>query len=256
MDLRVSLLQLDLIWEDAVANKSKIESLLEDTPESDLIILPEMFTTGFSMNAVLLSEPMDGPTIDWMRNLSKEKNAAITGSLIISEEGKYYNRLLWVEPDGSVQTYDKRHLFSMAREHETYTAGSERLIVDWRGWRICPLVCYDLRFPVYSRNTSAYDLLIYVANWPAIRSYAWRTLLHARAIENQAYSIGVNRVGQDGNGYPYSGDSGIYAPGPRSCVLSLSHQESVQTLSLEREYLTDIRQKMPFLADRDHFDLR
>ena len=207
-DLNITLVQSDLHWHDQDVNRDmfsqKIESLSEDT---DLIILPEMFTTGFTMEAEQYAEEMDGATLQWMKKMSHKTQAVITGSIIIKEGGSYFNRLIWMRSDGTYDTYDKRHLFAMAGEHEHYTAGQSRLIIDIEGWRICPLVCYDLRFPVWARNNDEYDVLIYTANWPSMRAAHWNKLLVARAIENQSYVAGVNRVGTDGKGYPYDGDS-------------------------------------------------
>ncbi|MEM1328512.1 MAG: amidohydrolase [Bacteroidota bacterium] len=253
--LTVTLLQTQLHWESLSENIAQFEqffSQLED--ETDLIILPEMFTTGFSMNTVDLAESMDGKSVAWMAQQSEKYDAAVVGSLIIQENDKYYNRLIFMRPDGTLDRYDKRHLFGMAGEDETYTAGMTRLQVEWRGWQICPLICYDLRFPVWSRNTSDYDLLLYIANWPMTRSFHWKSLLIARAIENQSFTIGVNCVGKDGNGYLYSGDSTIISPAGE--ILFQAHDREVtQTQVLEKTELKRVRRRLPFLADRDHFDI-
>lgn len=253
--LRVSLVQSILKWESKEANLSNFANKLAPLKnQTDLIILPEMFTTGFSMNAAKMAESPAGETLIWLKQQAKGLNAAITGSYIVEEEGKYYNRLVFVLPNGDFQTYDKRHLFTLAKEHHTYQAGTERLIVEWKGWKICPLVCYDLRFPVWSRNTEDYDLLIYVANWPETRSAHWKTLLNARAIENQCYTIGVNRVGEDDNGLVYSGDTSLidyYG----SIVHQCSKVESVFTTSLSKEALQHFRSKLNFLPDRDTFHI-
>ncbi|MEL6660677.1 MAG: amidohydrolase, partial [Bacteroidota bacterium] len=207
-ELKLALVQADLIWENASRNRDKFERLLAGlSPGTDIVVLPEMFSTGFSMEPQRLAEPMDGPTITWMREKAATLGAVITGSVIIEEGGKYFNRLLWITPDGELEQYNKRHLFTLAGEEKVYTAGTEQLVLTYRDWKIMPLVCYDLRFPVWSRNQFQYDLLLYVANFPDKRGFAWRTLLQARAIENQSYTIGLNRVGTDGNGIYYAGDS-------------------------------------------------
>jgi predicted amidohydrolase len=212
-----------------------------------------MFTTGFSMAASELAEAHDdSPTLEWMREQAAKLDAAITGSVIISDEGRYFNRLYWVEPAGRVLHYDKKYRFTLAGEHRHYAAGSERLLVDYRGWRICPLICYDLRFPEWSRNDPAdpFDLLIYVASWPRPRAHDWRTLLAARAIENQCYVAGVNRVGEDGNGLSYRGDSCLIDPGPAGVVATVAEVASVVTASIDRERLLALRRLLPFLQDQ------
>lgn len=253
-DLRVTLLQTNIIWEDPEANLAHYFGLMAGLSGStDLIILPEMFTTGFTMNPADNAEPMDGPAMQWMARQAAATGAVVTGSLVIEEGGKYYNRLIWMLPDGSYQTNDKRHRFAMAGEHEHYEAGSERLIVTYKGWRICPLICYDLRFPVWSRNDDAYDLLIYTANWPDKRSYDWVTLLKARAIENQCYTIGVNRVGTDASGLNYNGDSCVIDPGWLRTLYHVEQVEAVHTEVLSAKHLAEVRRKLPFLRDRDGF---
>lgn len=254
--LVVAIVQADLVWEDIEANKLMFRRKIEQlSSEVDLIVLPEMFTTGFTMNADPLAEPAEGPSLEWMREIALERNTAITGSIIVTEEGNYFNRLYFVFPDGSFKKYDKRHTFTLAGEHEVYQAGKERLLLLYKGWKICPLVCYDLRFPVWSRNTEAYDLLLYVANWPAARIVAWDTLLKARAIENLCYCVGVNRVGQDGNGHPYLGHSAIF-----DClgaqVSQLDYEgEFQQEVVLEKTHIDDIRVRLKFLQDGDSFTL-
>jgi len=213
-DLTVTLIQAELFWEDIPANLAtfdkKIDSIAEKT---DLIILPEMFTTGFSMNAAKLAETMNGSSVSWILSRSKAKNTDIMGSVIIEEEGKYYNRLLWAKPDGTLMTYDKKHLFRMTGEHEVFTPGSKLLTVTVKGWKLRPFICYDMRFPIWNRNIdNQYDLAIYIANWPEKRASHWKILMPARAVENQCYVIGVNRVGTDGNGFAYSGDSSASDP--------------------------------------------
>ncbi|WP_300435193.1 amidohydrolase [Christiangramia sp.] len=254
--LNIAFIQANLNWEDAEANRKlfseEIDKISEDV---ELIILPEMFTTGFSMKAEKLAEETEADTLTWMRKIAKEKSSAVTGSVIISENSNYYNRLFFVFPDGSYKLYDKRHTFTLAKEDQTYTAGTERLIVDYNGWKICPLICYDLRFPVWARNTVDYDLLLYVANWPEKRVNAWDALLKARAIENMAYCIGVNRTGEDGDGYVYNGHSAAYDPlGIELTELNRS-DEFIAEFSIEKESLKEVRTKLKFLQDRDSFTL-
>lgn len=254
--LTLTIVQTTLHWHDADANRKMFsDKLAAAAPKTDLIVLPEMFTTGFSMNAVELAEEPEGSTLQWMQQEAAKHKAVVTGSVITKEEDKYFNRLLWVCPDGSYAKYDKRHLFRMAKEHHTYTAGKERLIVELNGWRICPLVCYDLRFPVWSRNTgNDYDLLIYVANWPKPRNQAWRTLLQGRAIENLTYVAGVNRVGIDGNGHPYSGDSAIIHPKGYP-LLETTEAEGIHTITIDKKELEDFRTAFPAHLDADVFNL-
>lgn len=259
--LRVTTIQTDLFWEDKKANLEKFDNLLANDLQTDIVILPEMFTTGFSMNPEPFAEPMNGETMIWLHQKARQLNAAITGSFIATEivNGKnvFFNRLVFMQPDGNFSYYDKKHLFSLAGEHQFYTAGSERVLIDWRGWRICPLICYDLRFPVWSRNRvqSPYDLLIYVANWPQRRVKAWESLLIARAIENQCFTIGVNRIGNDGNGLPHSGSTSVIDfSGER--LYFLSGTEGVETITLSKENLRNFRKNLPFLADQDNFEFK
>jgi len=252
--MKISLIQTSLAWENPKENRQHFTQLINTIHDTDLIILPEMFTTGFTMNSAAVAEPMDGETVMWMKQLSAEKNCAITGSLVIGGGGRYYNRLLFVEPEGKIHTYDKRHLFTLAGENKTYTKGINRTIIEYRGWKICPLVCYDLRFPVFSRNTEDYDLLLYVANWPEPRIAAWDALLKARAIENMCYVAGVNRIGQDNNGHNYPGHSVV--------IDYLGHtlgeeqeEEMVLTIVLRKDLLNDTREKFGFVNDRDSFTL-
>ncbi|MDX5585850.1 MAG: nitrilase family protein, partial [Aureibaculum sp.] len=209
--LTIALVQTDLVWENPKQNKINISNEIDALSENmDLIILPETFTTGFTMNPYDFAETMNGEVILWLKSVATTKNTAITGSLIIKENGKYYNRLVFVFPSGEIQIYDKRHTFTFAGEDKVFTAGDNKLIVDYRGWKICPLICYDLRFPVWARNIENYDVLLYVANWPKPRINAWNTLLKARAIENMCYCVGVNRVGVDSRGNTYTGNSAVY----------------------------------------------
>lgn len=220
----------------------------------DIIVLPEMFASGFTMNPQAVAEKMDGETVSWIQHLAKAKDCAITGSLVIEEDGKYYNRLLFVYPTGEIKWYDKRHLFTLAGEDKFYTAGTDKLIIEYKGFKICPLVCYDLRFPVFSRNTEDYDLLIYVANWPKLRVNAWDILLKARAVENMCYTIGVNRIGTDANNHEYVGHSqtidylGNY-------ILEPQEADGVFIVELDKEKLLETRSKLAFLKDRDTFKI-
>lgn len=256
-DLRVALMQVPLVWEDAQANREALAEFLEPlVGEVDLIVLPEMFTTGFTMQPDGLEEEPQGPTLQWMQTWAARTGAMLMGSLIVRDQGHFRNRLLMVRPDGSADHYDKRHLFRMAGEHESYTGGQKRQLVEWKGWRICPQVCYDLRFPVWSRNRlgteDGYDLLVYVANWPERRVSHWKTLLQARAIENQSYVIGVNRVGEDGNGIAYSGDSAVVdALGKVLCTAT--DQIQVLRAVLHRESQDQYREKFPAWKDADSF---
>jgi predicted amidohydrolase len=258
-DLRVTLVQADLAWQDAVANRAQLAELIQPLAgTTDLIVLPEMFTTGFMMEPERWAEPANGPTVDWLRALAKETNAVIAGSVATQDGERYYNRLLWVTPQQVVRSYDKRHLFRMAKEHEHYSLGNDRIIVELNGWRICPLVCYDLRFPVWSRNGSgdrSYDLLIYVANWPERRRYAWQALLRARAIENLCFCVGVNRVGVDGVNIAYSGDS-VALDYLGQALTESSERPFVQTVRLNYQALSDFRQRFPAHLDADAFELK
>lgn len=255
-DLKIALIQADLAWENSVQNRANFTDTIHAISEEiDLIVLPEMFNTGFTMDPQDVAETMEGETINWLKNIAKEKNCAITGSLIIQEDNKYYNRLVFIFPQGEIKTYDKRHTFTLAGEDKVYTAGKKKLIVDYKGWKICPLICYDLRFPVWARNTEDYDLLIYVANWPKPRIAAWDALLKARAIENMTYCIGVNRVGFDANAYEYCGHSSVYDSLGNSISNIPEPIEDVGIVTLNAEYLKKSREKLQFLNDRDSFTL-
>lgn len=254
--MKIALIQTHLIWENALENRShlaqKITGFMEDV---DLIILPEMFSTGFTMNPKSVAETMKGETVTWLQHLAKAKNAAITGSLVIEENGNYYNRLVFVFPDGKMEHYDKRHLFSLAGENKEFTAVKSKLIVEYKGWKICPLICYDLRFPVFSRNENNYDLLIYVANWPNVRANAWNSLLQARAIENMSYTIGVNRIGMDENKNSYSGDSQI-VDSMGNFALEPQQSDEVFIVELDKKTQDQNRKKFGFLNDADEFELK
>jgi predicted amidohydrolase len=258
-DLRVTLVQAELAWLDPAANRERFaEKILPLAGTTDLIVLPEMFTTGFMMEPERWAEQANGHTVDWLRALAGKTQATITGSVATRDGDRYYNRLLWVAPNGAVSSYDKRHLFRMAKEHDHYSPGAERLIVELGGWRICPLVCYDLRFPVWSRNRPEkgnYDVLIYVANWPERRRHAWQTLLRARAIENLCYCVGVNRVGADGSNISHTGDS-VALDFIGQPLSELSERPFVQTVSLNHQALIDFRRKFPAHLDADEFELK
>ena len=258
--LSFSIIQTNLFWEDKGANLTHLEQKIMGIESyTEIIVLPEMFSTGFSMQPEIHAETMDGPTIDWMRRLSETKKAIITGSLIIKEEDKFYNRLIWMLPNGELGYYDKRHLFAFAGEDQHYTAGNKRLIASVKGWKINLQICYDLRFPVWARQTkgteSEYDVLLYVANWPEKRNHAWKTLLTARAIENQCVTIGVNRVGLDGNNNAHSGDSLIV--GPLGEVLyHCAYEEDVFNITLQKEEIANARSQFPFWKDADFFHIQ
>jgi omega-amidase len=253
--LRITTVQTALHWENIQMNLEIFSQKLTGLAgKTDLVILPEMFTTGFSMNGPALAEDMEGTAMQWMKAQAAALNAAITGSFIAKENGQFFNRLVFMMPGGEFEMYDKRHLFTLAKEHETYTAGAKKLIVNWKGWRICPLICYDLRFPVWSRNAEEYDLLIYVANWPETRNHHWKQLLIARAIENQAYVAGVNRSGFDGNGFQYSGDTSVIDFSGKT-LYRVSGEEDVFTVGLSLEKLYEYRKSLQFLADRDEFEI-
>ncbi len=254
--LKITIIQSPLFWENPEANRSlfskKIAAISEET---NLIILPEMFTTGFTMNASKLAEEEKGETLNWLQNEAKNNNCAITGSVIISENNNYYNRLFFVFPDGNYKTYDKRHTFTLAGEDKTYKAGNKQVLIDYLGWKIYPLICYDLRFPVWARNTQNYDVLLYVANWPERRITAWDALLKARAIENMTYCIGVNRIGEDGNRHKYSGHSAVYDVLGKQISNPNFEEDFTQTITLQKSHIETNRKHLQFLNDRDDFKL-
>jgi len=256
-DLKVTIVQTNLAWENVDANLSSFSQKLESLEPSstDLIVLPEMFSTGFTMNASTVAESMNGKAVEWMAKIAAQKNAVITGSCIIKDDGKFYNRLIWMRPDGTYEYYNKRHTFRMAEENKTYASGDKKLIVELAGWKICPLVCYDLRFPVWSRNTGNYDCLIYVANWPERRSYAWRHLLIGRAIENQSYVVGVNRIGKDGKDIDYSGYSVVLNAKGEPISNTKPNTESIETVSLSYQELENYRKEFPVSLDADKFSI-
>ena len=255
-DLQIAIIQKDLVWENATKNKEQLDVLLKEIQNVDLIILPEMFTTGFSMTPKPLAEQMNGETVNWLQQKAAYFEAAIVGSIIIKEEGNFYNRMLFVHQNGTIEHYDKRHTFTLAGEHKEYTSGQSKLIVTFKDWKICPLICYDLRFPVWSRNTENYDLLIYSANWPKPRINAWKTLLKARAIENMSYCIGVNRVGVDANGYEYNGNSIAIDVLGNELTKAEEDTEKIIYATLSKNDLINVRTKLPFLKDKDRFTIQ
>lgn len=256
-ELKIAAIQANLTWENSQVNldafQEKIEELASDI---DLIVLPEMFSTGFTMEPKPVAEKMDGNTVSWMVTIAKSKNIAIVGSVVIEEENHFHNRAIFVHPNGSLETYDKRHSFSLAGEHEAYISGEDKLIVNYKGWRICPLICYDLRFPVWSRYNDDYDVLIYMANWPKPRIFAWDTLLKARAIENMSYCIGVNRVGEDANSYEYIGHTSAYNFLGAEMASTQEGKEDVLECILSKPDLDAMRKKLNFLNDRDQFEIK
>lgn len=258
--LTITLIQTNLFWEDKAANLTMLEAKINSINQpTEIIILPEMFTTGFSMKPKELVETMDGNSVSWMRKIATEKKVILTGSMMIEENGNYYNRLIWMLPNGQLGYYDKKHLFSFAQEEKHYSSGNKRLIASVKGWRINLQICYDLRFPVWARQQQQndepeFDILLYVANWPQRRAHAWKTLLTARAIENQAYVIGVNRVGNDGNKIYHSGDS-MVIDALGEVLFHQADDETVFTITLQKESLQQTRNKFPFLHDADDFTI-
>lgn len=261
--LTCTIIQTALHWEDKAANLHMLEQKINSiNQKTEIVILPEMFTTGFSMQPKLFAETMDGATISWMKQIAASKKIILTGSIIVEENNQYYNRLIWMLPNGTVGYYNKRHCFGFAGEDKHYTPGNKRLIASVKGWKINLQICYDLRFPVWARQNQAanenkepeYDLLLYVANWPERRNTAWKTLLAARAIENQAYVIGVNRVGNDGNNIYHSGDSLVVNP-LGEIMYHKAHDEDIFTITLQKDELVEVRNKFPFLKDADSFHI-
>ncbi len=259
--LTITTIQSNLVWENKAANLLMLEQKIKSIEDrTEIVVLPEMFSTGFSMNAAALAEDMNGETVKWMKRIAAEQKIILTGSIIIKEDNIYFNRLIWMLPNGEYGVYDKRHLFGIGNETEHYSPGNKRLIASVRGWKINLLICYDLRFPVWARQNAAekseaeYDVLIYVANWPERRSHAWKTLLCARAIENQCYVVGVNRVGDDGNKIYHSGNSMIIDP-LGQVLYHNADEEDILTLTLDKEMLDEVRSKFPFLKDGDSFSI-
>jgi omega-amidase len=257
IDLKVTLVQPDMIWKSPRENLEKYTELLMVSEQpTDLVLLPEMFPTGFCMEPEILAENMDGDTIRWMKRTAESLNCAVAGSLIIRENRRFFNRLVFIDPNENFTWYDKRHLFRMGNEEVKFTAGLNRLIVPWKGWRICFKICYDLRFPVWSRNQDDYDILVYLANWPAARGDVWNTLLKARAIENQCYAIGVNRIGTDGNGILYAGNSMVIHPKGAVIGEIIDTVDTTKTFALSWDEIKSFREKFPVWRDRDEFEIK
>jgi predicted amidohydrolase len=253
--MKIALIQAPLLWENPIQNRNYFEDKINSIRENvDLIVLPEMFTSGFTMNSKSVAEVMQGETVSWLQDLAKAKNAAITGSLVIEENGNFYNRLVFVFPSGAIKTYDKKHLFTLAGEDKAYTSGTQKMLIEYQEFKICPLICYDLRFPVFARNTEEYDVLIYVANWPKPRINAWDALLKARAIENMCYTIGVNRIGEDPNKHDYPGHSQVIDE-LGNYLIEPQEIEGVFITTLNKNTLEANRQKFGFLNDRDAFTM-
>ena len=254
-NLNITLIQSDLFWENVNSNLSSFEKLISNIKVTDIILLPEMFNTSFCPQSNYLAESMDGKTISWMKEISKTKNCDIAGTLMVKEDDKVFNRLVWISKNKTIYTYDKHHLFSLIKEEEYISKGNKRLIIELEGCKICPLICYDLRFPVFSRNDVEYDLLIYLANWPVNRIDAWDTLLKARSIENQCYTIGVNRVGKDGNQVPFNGHSKVFDAFGEVLFSTTENKEEVLQFEISLYDLKLKRGKINFLHDRDDFIL-
>ncbi|HTO35654.1 MAG TPA: amidohydrolase [Flavobacterium sp.] len=248
----ISVIQAPLVWQNPIANLLYFQKTIRGIKaKPNLIVLPEMFTSGFTMHPVAVAESMQGESVSWIKALAKEKNTAIIGSIAIFENKKFYNRLLFVYPSGEIFHYDKRHLFTLAGENIAYDSGNEKLIVEYNGWKICPLICYDLRFPVFSRNYEDYDLLVYIANWPDVRINAWNILLKARSVENMCYTVGVNRIGEDNNGHFYPGHSQIVDEIGNYVLPPKELDEGVFTVFLDKNKMFETRNKLSFLKDRD-----
>ena len=252
--LNIALIQTNMYWEDPMSNRKMLAEKIASIPDNvDLIVLPEMFTTGFTMKPQDIGISEGDTTVKWMQRMAQDYKASLVGSIIFQENGKFFNRLYFTSPEGDIETYDKKHTFTLAGEDEVYEAGSEKLIFEYKGFKICPMICYDLRFPVWARNTEDYDVLIYVANWPKKRINAWDTLLKARAIENMAYCIGVNRTGKDGLDFEYPGHSAVYDVLGKP--LAFSKDEEILYATLDKKHIESTRKKLRFLEDRDRFSL-
>lgn len=255
-ELHIAGIQTDLFWENPSKNLAFFEEKIDSLPEkTDLVVLPEMFTSGFTMTPENVAEKISGKTVCWMQEIAAKKQLAITGSLVIKEKNNYYNKLIFIHPSGKIETYDKRHSFTLAGEDKVYNSGNKKLIVEYKGWKICPLICYDLRFPVWARNTENYDLLIFVANWPNTRIKAWDTLLKARAIENMSYTMGVNRTGKDNNDYEYSGNSLILNYLGEELSKLPKNEIGIISTTLVKKAQNDVRKKLGFLNDKDSFKI-
>lgn len=252
--LKVAIIQSNLIWENPVANRSNFKDKINTIPKDvDIVLLPEMFTSGFTMSPENVYENMDGDTVNWLKDTAEKNNIAIGGSLVIKENEAFFNRFVFVQPNGIIKTYDKRHTFTLAGEDKVYKAGSSKTIIEYKGWKICAMICYDLRFPVWARNSEDYDVLVYVANWPKPRIDAWDTLLKARAIENMSYCVGVNRIGTDANNLEYVGHSAVYDSLGKTLCKIIDGVERTEIVTLEKEHLANARNALKFLDDRDSF---
>ena len=254
--LNITLIQSELFWEDVENNLSHFEQLIDKISTTDIILLPEMFNTSFCPKSNHLAETMNGKTVSWMKEIAEKKACAIAGTLMVKEGEKVFNRLVWISKNSTIHTYDKHHLFSLIKEERYIAKGEERLIIEEQGWKICPLICYDLRFPVFSRNDVDYDVLIYLANWPVKRIEAWDTLLKARSIENQCYTIGVNRVGEDGNDIPFNGHSKVFDAFGKKLLSATENTEEILQINISLDDLKLKRRQMNFLQDRDDFTLQ
>ncbi len=266
-DLKITIIQSNLHWENVQKNLDMFSEKIAAVKNSDLIVLPEMFSTGFTMKSKEFAEDTNGKTVEWIRAQAKKTNAVVAGGIIAKKGNYFYNKLIWMRPDGTFEQYNKRHLFRMANEQQHYSPGNKKIIVDLKGWKVCPLVCYDLRFPVWSRNKTKvknkkltevkyqYDLLIYIANWPERRNHPWKTLLQARAIENLSYVVGVNRVGNDGNEIYHSGDSAIINYKGEVISKTKAHEENIETITISYNELTEFRKSFPAGLDADSFEI-
>ena len=256
-ELNIVAIQANLTWGNPAKNRLYFEQVINKlTSDTDLVVLPEMFSTGFTMNPSSVSETMNGATVSWMINMAKTRDMAIIGSIVIQDNNQYFNRAVFVYPSGHFEFYDKRHLFSLAGEDRQYTPGTNRIVINFKGWRICPFICYDLRFPVWSRNTDNYDVLLFMANWPIPRIDAWDTLLKARAIENLSYCIGVNRIGEDENGYQYNGHTSAYNFLGEKVASTSEGKEDLLYCKISKTKLHEFRQKLNFLKDQDSFKIQ
>ena len=256
-ELNIVAIQANLTWVNPEKNRLYFEQVINKlTSNTNLVVLPEMFSTGFTMKPSSVSETMNGATVSWMINMAKTHNIGIIGSMVIQENNQYFNRAIFVHPSGHLEIYDKRHLFSLAGEDRQYTPGTNRIVIQFKGWRICPFICYDLRFPVWSRNTDNYDVLLFMANWPIPRIDAWDTLLKARAIENMSYCIGVNRIGEDENGYQYNGHTSAYNFLGEKVASTAEGKEDVLHCEISKTKLHEFRQKLNFLKDQDSFKIQ
>lgn len=259
-NLNITIIQADLAWGDKNRNIENFNQLMKKVDNTDVIILPEMFTTAFAVQDQSFAEEPKGESYEWMKAMAKTKNAVVAGSIFAIDNGNYYNRLIWMNPDGTSQEYDKRHLFRLAGEHNNFSPGNKKFIAHVKGWRILPLICYDLRFPVWSKNTYnnneyEYDCLVYIANWPGRRNFTWKSLLVARAIENQSYVVGVNRIGEDGNDIPYYGDSMVLNYKGKNILDTIPNQEAVENITLDYEELKEFRESFTVGLDWDKFTI-